>query len=67
MVKMKDDYDPDHKNWFYAKYKADGSLHANPDGVSLAGRVGKVGGPGCIGCHVGAPGGDFVFRHDRWK
>lgn len=67
MVKMPDNYDSQHKNWFYAKYKADGSLHTNPAGVELAGRVGKVGGPGCIGCHVAAPGGDFVFRHDRWK
>ena len=67
MVKMPADYDPEHKNWFYAKYKGDGSLHTNPAGVKLAGRVGKVGGPGCIGCHVAAPGGDFVYRHDRWK
>lgn len=67
MVKMPGDYDPQHKNWFYAKYRVDGSLHTNPAGVKLAGRVGRVGGPGCIGCHVAAPGGDFVFRHDRWK
>jgi hypothetical protein len=67
MVKMPADYDPQHKNWFCAKYKGNGSLDTNPAGVKLAGRVGKVGGPGCIGCHVAAPGGDFVFRHNRWK
>ncbi len=33
-------------NWFYAKFLPDGSLDSNPDGMSLAGLVGKGGGRG---------------------
>lgn len=67
MVKMDQNYDPDNQNWFYAKYLPDGSIDKNPKGVALAGRVGMKGGPGCIGCHAAAPGGDYIFRHDRFK
>ena len=55
-------YDPDNQDWFWAKYKPDGSLDTNPKGMSLAGRVAKIKPPaGCIGCHAAAPGGDYVF------
>lgn len=58
-------YDPDHKNWFWAKYKPDGSLATNPKGMALAGRVAKGADQGCIACHAAAPGGDYVYNHDR--
>ncbi len=59
-------YDPDNQDWFWVKYKPDGSLHTNPKGMSLAGRVAKMNPPkGCIACHAAAPGGDYVFTHDR--
>lgn len=59
-------YDPDNRDWFWAKYKPDGSLDTNPKGMALAGRVAKVDPPaGCIGCHKAAPGGDYVFTHNR--
>ncbi len=42
-------YDPDAGDWFWAKYKADGSIA----------KEGKV--AGCIGCHTAAIGNDWVF------
>ena len=61
MFKREAGYNPDAEDWFWAKYLPDASLDQTPDGVQLAGRV-----PGCIGCHQGASGGDFVFLHDRY-
>lgn len=58
-------YDPDHDNWFWSKHNPDGSLQSNPKGMKLAGRVAKGAAQGCIACHQGAPGGDYVFNHDR--
>ena len=61
-------YDPDNKDWFWAKYLPDGSLDKNPKGMPLAGRVAKADPPaGCIACHSAAPGGDMVFTHDRFQ
>ena len=42
-------YDPDAGDWFWAKYKADGSIA----------KEGKV--AGCIGCHTAAINNDWVF------
>lgn len=58
-------YDPENKNWFWVKYKPDGSLHTNPKGMKLAGKVAKGMPQGCIACHQSASGGDYVFAHDR--
>ena len=60
-------FDSDNKDWFWAKYKPDGSLQVNPKGMKLAGRVAKGKAKGCIACHKAAPGGDYVFIHDRIK
>jgi len=57
-------YDPETKDWFWAKYKADGSLDKNPKGMMLAGKVAKGKPAGCIACHTAAPGGDMVFTSD---
>lgn len=54
-------YDPETKDWFWAKFKADGSLDTNPKGMMLAGKVAKGKPKGCIACHSAAPGGDFMF------
>ncbi len=58
-------YDTENNDWFWVKYAPDGSVMTNPMGMSLAGRVAKGMDTGCIACHVAAPGGDFVFSHDR--
>lgn len=60
-------YDPETQDWFWVKYKPDGSLHSNPKGMMLAGKVAKGMPKGCIACHTAAPGGDFVFNNDRIK
>jgi len=66
MFRREKGYDPADQDWFWAKYKPDGSLHTNPKGMRLAGRVAKGAPKGCIACHRAAPGGDFVFNHDRY-
>jgi len=66
MFKREKGYDPDNKNWFWAKYAPDGKLLKNPKGLALAGRVAKGGDKGCIACDAGAPGDDMVFIHDRY-
>lgn len=58
-----DGYEPSAADWFWAKYLPDGTLDTNPDGVPLAGRVGLGGEMGCIPCHSGADGGDYVFSN----
>lgn len=59
-------YDADNQNWFWAKYLADGTLDKNPKGIQLAGRVAKNLEDACLGCHIAAPGDDYVFLHDRF-
>ncbi len=59
MIK-KDGYDAKNKDWYWAKYKADGSLHTTPNGEKIAGKF-----PGCIACHQSASGGDLVFVHNK--
>jgi len=57
-------YDPDDQDWFWVKFKPNGSLHTNPAGMLLAGKVAKGKPKGCIACHTAAPGGDMLFTHD---
>lgn len=59
MIK-KEGYDPKNNDWFWAKYKADGTLHKTPKGDKIAGKF-----TGCIGCHQSASGGDLVFAHNK--
>ncbi|MEG3640027.1 cytochrome P460 family protein [Magnetococcus sp. PR-3] len=63
MFKREKGYDTDHKNWFWAKFKPNGSLHLNPAGMKLAGRIAKGSDKGCIACHKGA-GDDMIFTRD---
>ncbi len=60
-------FDPEDKDWFWVKYKPDGSLHENEKGMKLAGKIAKGMSKGCIACHKAAPGGDFMFNYDRIK
>ncbi|MBT3196213.1 MAG: hypothetical protein HN842_07150 [Gammaproteobacteria bacterium] len=62
MFKRENGYDADNQNWFWAKYKPNGSLHSNPKKMLLAGRVAKGKPAGCISCHRAAPGGDYLFN-----
>lgn len=47
-----------YKGWYWTKYDPNGSV-ATKDGKRLAGKV-----QGCIDCHSGAAGDDFVFFND---
>lgn len=67
MFKREAGYDAENKDWFYGKYNPDGTLQKNPKDMKLAGRVAKGAPTGCIACHKAAPGGDFVYNHDRYK
>jgi hypothetical protein len=66
MLKRKG-YDPDNKDWYWAKYGPDGSVMKNPKNMSLAGRVAKGAPKGCIACHTAAPGNDLVFNNNKYK
>ncbi|MEO1270254.1 MAG: hypothetical protein AAFX99_19370, partial [Myxococcota bacterium] len=59
-----DGFNPDEDDWFWMKLLPDGSLDVNGAGVPLAGAVGKGGDMGCIPCHAGAGGDDFLFTND---
>lgn len=58
MYKAAEDYDEEHGNWYYAKFKPDGSLF-EMDGKPITGKV-----EGCINCHSSAPGNDYLFTND---
>jgi len=60
MVAMEKGYDPKNADWFWAKYKTDGTLHKAPNGVEIAGKF-----PGCIACHSSASGNNLVFKHNK--
>lgn len=66
MFRREAGYDPDHQNWFWAKYAPSGALDTNPKGMALAGRVAKGADAGCIACHQPAEGGDYIFSHDKF-
>lgn len=66
MFRREQGYDAENANWFWAKFKPDGSLDTNPKGMALAGRVAKGADQGCIACHGAAPGEDYVFNNDRF-
>lgn len=68
MFQRQKGYDEENKNWFWVKYKPDGSLYKkkmNNIEVAMAGRIvkGKTRDEngGCIYCHSSAGGGDYIF------
>lgn len=52
-------YDPEHDDWYWAKYKPDGTLF-EMEGMKLSGKV-----EGCINCHRSAKGDDYIFTNDQ--
>ena len=52
-------YDPDHNDWYWVKYDANGSV-SRMDQMKVAGKVSM-----CIECHSQAKGDDFVFGNDK--
>lgn len=63
MFRREAGYDPDDKDWFWAKYLPDGSLDSTPEGMPMAGKIAKGMDEGCIACHRGG-GEDLVFTSD---
>lgn len=68
MFQRQKGYDEENKNWFWVKYKPDGSLYKkkmNNIEVAMAGRIVKGRtrdeNGGCIYCHSSAGGGDYIF------
>ena len=61
MFKREAGYDKDNNDWFWVKYKPDGSLHTNPKGMMLAGRVMKGADKGCIACHSAVKDKDYLW------
>jgi len=59
MFKREAGYDPENKDWFWAKYNKTGGLMSNPKKMQLAGRVAKGAQKGCIFCHKAAGGEDL--------
>jgi hypothetical protein len=59
MFKREAGYDPENRDWFWAKFTPKGDLARNPKGVKLAGRVAKGANKGCIACHSAAGGDDL--------
>ena len=59
MFKREDGYDPENKNWFWAKYKPTGELDLSPKGAAIAGRFMKGADVGCIACHTAIGGADL--------
>ena len=67
MFRREAGFDDDNKNWFWVKFLPDGSLDKNPKGMRLAGKVAKGADVGCIACHTGADGDDYVFTSNAYK
>lgn len=65
MAKREAGYDPKDADWFWVKYKPNGSLHTNEKGIKLAGKIAKGMDKGCIACHQSASGNDLVFGHNK--
>ena len=65
MFKREKGYDPENNDWFWAKYKPDGSLATNPKGMPLAGRVMKGKDKGCIACHSAVKDNDYLYGKQK--
>lgn len=65
IVQREAGYDPENHDRLWAKFTADGSVMKNEAGVMLAGRVAKGKEKGCIACHSGAKGKDYLFFNDK--
>lgn len=68
MYQREQGYDEDNQNWFWVKYKPDGSLFKKKmkgKSVAMAGRIlkgkNRDESGGCLYCHSSAGGGDYIF------
>lgn len=57
-------YDPEHADWFWVKFAPDGEVLQDAREIPLAGRIAGGRDAGCIGCHTGARGDDYLFAND---
>jgi len=58
------DYDSENGDWYWARYKEDGSLDTTPDGMPIEGETIKKMAEmkkGCIACHMSKRSDDWVF------
>lgn len=68
MNKREKGYDSENQNWFYAKYKADGSYFKKMGMIPVVGRVAKgIDNQNCISCHSTMPDFRFVMDKSRIK
>ena len=65
VMQKREGFDPDDADWFWVKYAPNGIIMKNKKGMKLAGKVAKGKPIGCIACHAAAPGGNFVFNHNK--
>jgi len=49
-------YNPDHNDWFFTKFLANGELDKMPNGMVMEGRL-----PGCQNCHIAQKNNDYIF------
>jgi hypothetical protein len=56
MYKAGGGYNPDHNDWWFAKFLPDGAPDRTPDGMPMAGRLG-----GCQGCHGAQADNDYIL------
>ena len=59
MFRREEGYAPESENWFWAKYGPEGELEQTSEGTPIAGKA-----KGCISCHDGADGGDYLYTTD---
>ena len=64
MAKREVGFDSENADWFWVKYKADGSLYQNEKNMKLAGKIAKGETKGCIACHTSGTGKTLVFKHN---
>jgi hypothetical protein len=55
--------DPKHNDWYWLKYRPDGSIARTSEKEGKKAIAGKV--TSCIDCHTRAGGSDFVFSNDE--
>lgn len=62
VMQRSDGYDPEHGDWYYAKYMPDGKIAKTPPEMKSMPIAGKV--SMCIDCHTGAADDDFLYFND---
>lgn len=55
-------YDPEHNDWYWVKYRPDGTVDTTPPEMGSMPVAGRF--PMCIDCHSSADGKDFAYVND---